>query len=47
MDDKIALIAGASGMVGSCLLKLLLGNHNYKSVIVLTRKPLKKKAPQT
>ncbi|MCH8233675.1 MAG: NAD-dependent epimerase/dehydratase family protein [Bacteroidetes bacterium] len=46
MDDKIALIAGASGMVGSCLLNLLLGNHNYKSVIVLTRKPLKKMHPK-
>ncbi len=46
MDDKIALIAGASGLTGSCLLSLLLEDRRYKLVIVLTRKPLNKTHPK-
>ena len=45
-DDKIAIIAGASGLVGSCLLNLLLSDRTYRSVIVLTRKSLKKSHPR-
>lgn len=37
---KTALIAGATGMVGSELLKLLLESNEYKIIHLLTRKPL-------
>lgn len=37
---KTALIAGASGLVGSHLLALLLSGDRYEKVIAITRKPL-------
>jgi uncharacterized protein YbjT (DUF2867 family) len=37
---KTAIIAGATGMVGSELLKLLLENNEYKTIHLLSRKPL-------
>jgi len=37
---KTALIAGASGLTGSYLLKLLLENKTYSEVKVLVRKPM-------
>ncbi|UYZ57571.1 oxidoreductase [Hymenobacter latericus] len=37
---KVALIAGASGLVGSCLLPLLLNSGRYAKVISLSRRPL-------
>lgn len=38
--QRTALIAGASGLVGSHLLQLLLQNDNYSHVTALLRKPL-------
>lgn len=37
---KVALIAGATGLVGSHLLTLLLSGDRYEKVIAITRKPL-------
>ncbi len=37
---SIALIAGASGLVGSCLLRQLLDSPEYERVIALGRRPL-------
>lgn len=37
---KTALIAGATGLVGSELLKLLIENSGYSKIHVLTRKPV-------
>jgi len=37
---KNALIAGASGLVGSELLQLLLKGNEYDMVIAIVRKPL-------
>lgn len=41
---KTALIAGASGLVGSELLKLLLENDAYQTIHVLLRRPLETKS---
>lgn len=38
--SKTALIAGATGLIGSKLLELILKDDDYERVIVLTRKPL-------
>ncbi len=38
--NKIALVAGATGLIGSQLLELLLKDNRYKKVIALSRKPL-------
>ena len=40
MSDKTALIAGATGLVGKELVRLILTEHYYKKVIVITRRPL-------
>jgi uncharacterized protein YbjT (DUF2867 family) len=43
MDEqtgRVALLAGASGLVGSRLLPLLLGATEYSRVLALTRRPL-------
>lgn len=40
MGEKSALIVGASGLVGMELLKFLLNETDYRSVIALVRKPL-------
>lgn len=43
MDEqtgRVALLAGASGLVGSRLLPLLLGATEYSRVVALTRRPL-------
>jgi aspartate-semialdehyde dehydrogenase len=39
-QPKVALIVGASGLVGQHLLQQLLANKNYNKVIALVRKPL-------
>lgn len=38
--NRIAMLAGASGMVGSLLLRVLLANTAYTRVIALSRRPL-------
>lgn len=40
MEKRNALIAGATGLVGSALLHQLLADDHYEKIIVLTRKPL-------
>lgn len=40
MIEKTALIAGASGLVGGHLLKLLLADPQYGRVVAVTRRPL-------
>lgn len=40
MQKRNALIAGATGLVGSSLLKQLLDDDQYEKVIAITRKPL-------
>ena len=40
MNSKVALLAGASGLVGQQLLTLLLAEPSYSKVVVLVRKPL-------
>lgn len=37
---KVALIAGATGLIGKQLLELLLNSSQYSTVIALTRTPL-------
>lgn len=41
MESKIAIIAGASGLIGQSLLELLLKDERYARVIALVRRPLK------
>ena len=43
---KIALVAGATGMVGGLLLNTLLGAPDYTRVYALTRRPLGKEHPR-
>ncbi len=43
---RIALLAGASGLVGSYLLKVLLDQPDYSRVFALTRRPLGKEHPR-
>ncbi|MGN1402236.1 MAG: NAD(P)H-binding protein [Bacillus sp. (in: firmicutes)] len=40
MNDRKALVMGASGLVGSKLLEILLESERYEKVIALVRKPL-------
>ena len=40
MESRSALIAGATGAVGSCLLKLLLSSPRYERVYALSRRAL-------
>lgn len=44
--SKIALVAGATGMVGGLLLNTLLGAPDYTRVYALTRRPLGKEHPR-
>ena len=46
MEPKTALIAGASGLVGSELLKVLLESSDYSMVNSLVRKPTGIKNPK-
>ncbi len=43
---KTALLLGASGLTGSCLLELLLQNDNYQKVIIYVRKSTGFKNPK-
>jgi uncharacterized protein YbjT (DUF2867 family) len=40
MEDRVALVAGSTGLIGSQLLELLLGDSRYSKVIALSRRPL-------
>jgi uncharacterized protein YbjT (DUF2867 family) len=40
MDNRVALVAGSTGLIGSQLLELLLNDSAYSKVIALSRKPL-------
>lgn len=40
MEKRNALIAGATGLVGSSLLKQLLAEDQYEKIVIITRKPL-------
>ncbi|KYG28229.1 NAD-dependent epimerase/dehydratase family protein [Alkalihalobacillus trypoxylicola] len=40
MDNKTALVVGASGLVGRNVIELLLKKDTYSQIIVLARKPL-------
>jgi uncharacterized protein YbjT (DUF2867 family) len=43
---RVALVAGASGMVGRELLRLLADDNNYRRVLALSRRPLSFEAPR-
>jgi uncharacterized protein YbjT (DUF2867 family) len=45
-SPKTALVAGATGLIGSYVLKSLLESSSYDRVIVLTRKPLSLNHPK-
>ncbi len=40
MENRVALVAGSTGLIGSQLLDLLLADNAYSIVIALSRKPL-------
>jgi uncharacterized protein YbjT (DUF2867 family) len=46
MEKLNALIAGATGLVGSSLLKQLLVDEQYEKVVVITRKPIEIQHPK-
>lgn len=45
MQKRNALIAGATGLVGSSLLKQLLANDQYEKIVIIVRKPTEIKHP--
>jgi uncharacterized protein YbjT (DUF2867 family) len=45
-EAKIALLAGASGLVGGCLLDALLDTQDYTRVLAVTRRPLGREDPR-
>jgi uncharacterized protein YbjT (DUF2867 family) len=45
-DKKIALVFGASGLVGKVLVRELIDNDSYASVVIFIRKPLEFKHPK-
>ncbi len=46
MENRIALVAGATGLIGSQLLDLLLADGTYSKVIGLSREPLSNSNPR-
>ena len=44
--EKSALLIGATGLVGGCVLEQLLTDQNFSSVTVLSRKPLQTNHPK-
>lgn len=46
MEKRIALIAGATGLVGKSLLRQLLANDQYDKIIVITRRPIDNTDPK-
>jgi uncharacterized protein YbjT (DUF2867 family) len=45
-NNRIALVAGANGMVGMALLRTLIDSGDYARVIALTRRPLPLESPR-
>lgn len=46
MEKRNALIAGATGLVGTSLLKLLLADDHYEKIVVITRRSIDVKHPK-
>jgi len=46
MEKRNALIAGATGLVGSSLLKQLLADNKYEKVVIISRKLIDSKNPK-
>jgi uncharacterized protein YbjT (DUF2867 family) len=46
MEKRNALIAGATGLVGSSLLKQLLADDQYEKIVIITRKSIDVKHPK-
>jgi uncharacterized protein YbjT (DUF2867 family) len=46
MEKRNALIAGATGLVGSSLLKKLLADDQYSTIVIITRKSMDVKHPK-
>jgi uncharacterized protein YbjT (DUF2867 family) len=46
MEKRNALIAGATGLVGSSLLQQLLADDRYDKILAITRKPIEIKHPK-
>jgi uncharacterized protein YbjT (DUF2867 family) len=46
MENRNALIAGGTGLVGSSLLQQLLADHQYEKIVVITRKPIEMANPK-
>lgn len=46
MEKRNALIAGATGLVGKSLLKQLLADDQYSTVVIITRKPIDVEHPK-
>ncbi len=46
MEKRNALIAGATGLVGTSLLKKLLADDQYEKVVIITRKSIDAKHPK-
>jgi uncharacterized protein YbjT (DUF2867 family) len=44
--QRIAVVAGANGLVGRALLRVLAGSGDYARIIALTRRPLSFEAPR-
>ena len=39
-QPKVALLAGATGLVGALLLDILLGTGDFTRIVAVTRRPL-------
>jgi uncharacterized protein YbjT (DUF2867 family) len=46
MENRTALVAGSTGLIGNQLLQLLLADDTYSNVIALSRKPLSIEHPK-
>lgn len=46
MENRIALVAGSTGLIGGQLLELLLADNMYSKVIALSRKPISLSHPR-
>ena len=46
MSARKAVVIGATGLVGRQLVRLILKDERYDSIIIITRKPFEKKDPK-